>query len=138
MKTISIETILNRVNQTRANSAWSRGVKLYAADILNNIIDEGQTDFIIGDDGFLRQNSWTIHCLSHGFDMWVSISRGSSYMIFNRDIAERLCTPSEFRRAEKNGFFRANSREDWLDCQGRALYQARNLILDAIKAEIAA
>ena len=75
-------------------------------------------------------------CSRFPFEDWKSYSRTGCSLIYNQDIAKRLCTPSEYKRAEKNEFFRANSREDWLDCQGRALYQAGEMIKAAIREEI--
>ena len=56
-----------------------------------------------------------------------------SALIYNGDIAERLCTPSEFK-AKKQGDLPPNSSEEWLDCQARALSQAsRRVIREAKK-----
>ena len=56
-------------------------------------------------------------------DDWNAFSWGGSSLIYDYDIAERLCTPSELKRT-KNGERKPNAREDWLDTQARALYQA--------------
>ena len=48
-------------------------------------------------------------------------------LIYNEDIAERLCTPSELKKT-RHGERRPNAREEWLDTQARALFQAYNLI----------
>lgn len=45
----------------------------------------------------------------------------------------RLCTPSELRRTH-NGERRPNSREEWLDTQARALYQAARRVKRHIAA----
>lgn len=59
----------------------------------------------------------------NGADGWSDYSWGGSALIYNEDIALRLCTPSELKRTA-NGSKRPNAREEWLDVQARALYQA--------------
>ena len=48
-------------------------------------------------------------------------------MIYDGDIAERLCCPSELKKT-RNGERRPNSREEWLDVQARALRQASYMV----------
>jgi hypothetical protein len=54
----------------------------------------------------------------------------NQYEYNNEDIAERLCTPSELKKT-RHGDRKPNSREEWLDVQARALYQASNRIKHA-------
>ena len=65
--------------------------------------------------------------LLNGASDWSQYSWGGCSLIYDGDIAERLCTPSELKKT-RNGERRPNSREDWLDVQARALYQASNSI----------
>ena len=51
-------------------------------------------------------------------------------IIYDSDIAERLCTPSELKKT-RNGERKPNSREEWLDVQARALRQAFSRIYTA-------
>lgn len=96
-----------------ARSAWERGVKAYALDLLAEA-DEAR--------------EITREVLLHGARDWLEYSEGGSALIYNEDIAARLCTPSELART-RNGKRRPNSREGWLDVQARALAQAAALIL---------
>ena len=113
-------------------SAWSQGVSVYAAEIINELFSEKT---ILDADQIKK--TWMGGLLVHNnFQDWISYSNGGLSLIYNEDIAERLCTPSEFKRAEKNCFLRANSREDWLECQGRALYQAAERVKDAIREQL--
>ena len=133
MKYITKSSIISKAC-TMERSAWSRGVSVYAAELINELFSEKT---ILDADQIKK--TWIGHLLVHNnFQDWISYSRGGCSLIYNEDIAERLCTPSELKRAEKNGYFRANSREDWLDCQGRALYQAAERIKAAILAALAA
>lgn len=58
---------------------------------------------------------------------WKEFSKGGFSLIYNEDIAKRLCSPSELKKVE-NGRRNPNSREDWLDVQARALSQAASLV----------
>ena len=59
----------------------------------------------------------------NGAQDWNKYSWGGSSLIYDGDIAERLCTPSELKKT-RNGERRPNGREEWLDTQARALHQA--------------
>ena len=57
--------------------------------------------------------------------LWIGqkYSYGGCSLIYDSQIAERLCTPSEFKKKD-GGRLAPNSKESWLDVQTRALYQA--------------
>ena len=59
---------------------------------------------------------------------------GGCSLIYNGDIAERLCTPSELKKT-RNGERRPNDREMWLDTQTRALRQAWFQIMRAAEGK---
>lgn len=90
-----------------ARSAWGRGVQAYAIEIVNEL------DAVISLDDISNEYS----------KAWVD-SYGGSFLIYDEDIARRLCTPSELKRT-KNGEKQLNPRETWLSVQARAIYQAR-------------
>lgn len=71
--------------------------------------------------------------LLNGVSDWHEYSWGGCALIYEGDIAEALCTPSELKRRDY-GRLRPNSREEWLDVQARALYQAYNSIVRIVKA----
>lgn len=52
--------------------------------------------------------------------------------MYDGDIAERLCTPSELRKT-RGGELNPNCRESWLDVQARALYRAACVVVNACK-----
>ena len=115
MKTNTELTAL--VTATPARSAWMRGVKAYALEMIEGV--EG--DFPV-------QAS-----LLNGARTWKEFSEGGCALIYDADIAERLCSPSEYRKT-RDGERAPNSRETWLDCQARALGQAATLIASALKS----
>lgn len=97
-------------------SAWKKGVDLYAAELREFLEENGLTA--------------THENLLNGARNWREYSYGGSALIYDGDIAERLCCPSELKR-KKCGELPPNSRETWLDVQARALYQAARLALRA-------
>ena len=139
MKTvIDLNTILSKVAQKvcTGRSAWNRGVALYAMDLVKDMIEENETGFLKVVDGKVK-GGYTVSILNQHFDMWISFSRGGCSLIYDQDIAERLCTASELKRTD-NGMKEPSRRESWLDVQGRALYQAAFLVKEAIREELAA
>ena len=62
-------------------------------------------------------------CDEHGVKSYLTVNT----IIYDEDIAKRVCTPSELKKT-RNGERRPNSSEEWLDTQARALYQAASLV----------
>jgi len=92
-------------------SAWQKGVEKYAEEMTNEIPDA------TAEKGLLN-----------GAADWRDWVYGGCGLVYNADIAERLCTPSELRRT-RNGERRPNRRETWLDVEARAARQAAHLVL---------
>jgi hypothetical protein len=72
--------------------------------------------------------------LLNGASNWDQYSWGGCSLICDRDIAIRLCTPSELKKT-RNGERRPNDREMWLDTQTRALRQAWFQIMRAAEGK---
>lgn len=68
----------------------------------------------------------------NGADSWIQYSWGGCSLIYDGDIAERLCSPSELKKT-RNGERKPNGNEEWLDTQARALYQASLQVASALK-----
>jgi hypothetical protein len=83
-------------------------------------------------DGELASVSDPKKELLNGAANWREYSYGGCALIYDADIAERLCSPSEYRKT-REGQRAPNSRETWLDVQARALGQAATLIASALK-----
>ena len=99
-------------------SAWDKGVTIYALELLEEYAERAAYEG--------RQAANTAEFkewLKNGASDWDQYSWGGSSLIYNSDIAERLCCPSELKKT-RNGERRPNSREEWLDTQARALRQA--------------
>lgn len=99
-------------------SAWDKGVTIYALELLEEYAERAAYEG--------RQAANTAEFkewLKNGASDWDQYSWDGFSLIYNSDIAKRLCCPSELKKT-RNGERRPNSREEWLDTQARALRQA--------------
>lgn len=106
-------------------SAWDKGVTIYALELLEEYAERAAYEG--------RQAANTAEFkewLKNGASDWDQYSWGGSSLIYNSDIAERLCCPSELKKT-RNGERRPNSHEEWLDTQARALRQAASRLTRA-------
>lgn len=115
-------TIIAELNTRKDRSAWNKGVTEYATELAESL------------DNWDKQpeNVAELHeMMLNGADDWNAYSWGGSSLIYNQDIAERLCSPSELKRVtNKNGLRDyPNSREHWLDVQSCALNQASRRVI---------
>lgn len=109
--------LLNAIENEKARSAWDKAVLLYAYELVEGLeVEEIPQDLTERKELFLN-----------GSRDWIQYSWGGSSLIYDTEIAERTCTPSELKKT-KGGENRPNSREEWLDVQARALHQAFNKI----------
>ena len=127
MKT-KFQTIQSKI-ETKASerSAWARGVKDYAIELMENLENNPSLIDEFNDGMPIREKD-----LLSGASDWVKYSYGGCSCIYNQDIAKRLCTPSELKKTHQ-GKRNPNAREDWMQCQARALEQACRLVLSATK-----
>jgi len=109
--------IATLIQSEKPRSAWSKAVQTYALEMLEEL-----------------ESDYTAANLLNGAENWEAYSYGGSSLIYDTDIAERLCSPSELKKT-RNGERQPNAKETWLDCQARALSQAARLI--ARKARVA-
>ena len=121
----NINTLTARIESTNPRSAWSAGVKLYALELLEGL-QEGIEQGWIDDNDILSPNLLD-RALLNGASSWSEYSWGGCSLIYNGEIAERLCTASELKQT-RNGERKPNKREEWLDTQARALHQAASII----------
>jgi hypothetical protein len=122
----NFKELKKRVEEYRTASAWSRGVKAYALDLLDRL-EEGIEGSWFSDENILSPNLLKKELLNGAMD-WLEYSEGGCSLVYDGDIAKRLCTPSELKR-KKGGRLQPNSRETWIELQARALYQAAGLIM---------
>ena len=112
------ESIKSAIRNEKARSAWEKGVMLYALEIIETIEERAEYE------GRKPYNETELKDYAlNGAQDWDQASWGGSYLIYNGDIAERLCNASELKKT-RNGERKPNANEEWLDTQARALYQA--------------
>ena len=107
--------LLEKINESKAHSAWQNGVKTYATMMVDTF-DTMPNDAI----------ELKAMCLN-GANDFEQASYGGNFLIYDSDICETLCSPSEIKRT-RHGERNPNSRETWLDVQARAVFQAYALL----------
>lgn len=111
-------------------SAWKKGVKQYAIELVETVQEAIEGGWY--DPSDLDAPKVLRKIMLNGATDWKEYSWGGSSLIYDGDIAERLCSPSELKNT-RNGERRPNAVEQWLDVQARALYQASELAAKAIE-----
>jgi hypothetical protein len=104
------QEIIDDIESIKTRSAWQTAVKTYALELLDGMEGEFSADTLL-----------------NGAENWESYSYGGISLMYDADIAKRVCSPSELKR-KRGGELNPNSKESWLDCQARALSQAALLI----------
>ena len=103
-------------------SAWSRAIHTYAVELVESL----DADSDLSNENMLRK------ALLNGAGDWQQYSEGGCSLVYDADIAERLCSASELKRC-KGGERQPNARENWIECQARALSQASALVRRAYR-----
>ena len=110
--------LLARVQATPAGrSAWSKGIHAYAVELVESLAESDD----LSNERLLEK------AMLNGAGDWQQYSEGGCALVYDADIAERLCSPSGLKRC-KGGERQPNASETWLDCQARALSQAASLV----------
>ena len=109
--------IYNLLTQEKPRSAWSRGVNNIAIDMVSEILENSNANDA---PHFYRVDDFARHF--YGVSLREAVD-GGCFLIYDYDIAENFCTPSELKRV-KNGERNPNSRETWFDVMYRGAYQA--------------
>ena len=117
---MTVENIRKELKNRKCRSAWDKGVNEYALELIENI-DDNETP--------------TKEMLLNGARTWNQFSWGGCSLIYDYDIAERLCCPSELKKT-RNGERKPNSCEEWLDVQARALNQGCKRILTLARKDV--
>lgn len=118
------------ITATPARSAWARGVRAYAEELCGSLRGAVAYATETGTPSPLADRETVRAALLNGARDWSEYSWGGCALIYDGDIAARVCTPSELRRTH-GGQRDPNPRDTWLDVQARALYQAGAVVLDA-------
>ena len=117
-----MQKIRERLAATKPRSAWDKGVKKIAGDLLDRY-----EEIIRYWEGSDPVPPLTEKIVLNSANSWRQYCYGGCAMITNTQIARTLCTPSELRRTDF-GRKAPNARESWMDVQVRAHVQAWALI----------
>lgn len=120
---LTFEKMNAALKARKDRSAWQKGITLYAFELVQELQEWAKYEGRNPEPG-AECKLWILN----GANDWNGYSWGGSSLIYNEDIAERLCCPSELKKT-RNGERRPNSREEWLDVQARALHQAASRVL---------
>lgn len=126
----NIEKLYQSIESEKQRSAWDKGVTQYALEMVEQLGEQINGGYFEELD--LTEPKKVRAALLNGAANWSQYSWGGCSLIYDSDIAERLCNPSELKKT-RNGERRPNSREEWLDTQARALFQAANRVCRHIR-----
>lgn len=126
----TLDAVETALKGRKDRSAWNKGVTVYALELLEDLREAVEGGYFYPDD--LAAPKLLRKALLNGASDWNEYSWGGSSLIYDSDIARRLCSPSELRKT-REGERRPNAREEWLDCQARALFQAANRVERTIR-----
>lgn len=126
----NIEKLYQSIESEKQRSAWDKGVTQYALEMVEQLGEQINGGYFEELD--LTESKKVRAALLNGAADWSQYSWGGCSLIYDSDIAERLCSPSELKKT-RNGERRPNSREEWLDTQARALFQAANRVCRHIR-----
>ena len=119
------EATLENLKAVKCRSAWNKGVKEYAYMLLDNIFSYSDYKSITNFKSLHEE-------LLNGKGNWYQFSWEGDAFIYGKNIAETLYSPSKLKKC-KNGMLRPNKKEQWLDVQAHALFQAENLIKSCVE-----
>jgi hypothetical protein len=118
------------LNGRKCRSAWDRGVMQYAEELTAELDEHMRSGYITQEQLATADGRKT--ALLNGAKDWNQYSYGGGALIYDYEIAERLCNQSELKKT-RGGERNPNSRETWLDCQARALGQAAARVREAVR-----
>lgn len=119
-KVVKIAEISAEIKKISMRSAWGKGVQAWALSVLEKT------------EGSFQSAEALEEALLNGAKDWRHFCEGGNALIYNQDIAERFCTPSELRKTA-GGLKDPNARESWMDAQCRAAFQAWCLISETFE-----
>lgn len=119
-RAIGYSVLRHKIEERPARSAWGRGVKEYALEMVDHLEEYNDGDI---PHTMENLNAW----LLNGARDWKQASEGGSWLITNEEIAQRLCSPAELKKVA-GGRRQPNKRETWIDVQARALHQAAQMV----------
>lgn len=112
-----INIIRKALKERKGRSAWDKAITVYALEILDNVEKSPENRKLLEKQ------------LLNGAENWHQYSQDGCSLIYDEDIAKRICTPSELKRTQ-NGRWNFRKGISWLTLQGYLLEAATYLIFD--------
>lgn len=119
----NLTNIENNILATNPRSAWNKGVKAYALDLLANFYDWSKCNEREGEELPTLDEVTALN----GAKDWSAWAYGGCGLVYDVYICNRLCTKSEQKRY-KGGQIVPTPASTWLDLEARAVRQAWGLI----------
>ena len=124
----NIQEVITVVEARKERSAWSRGVKAYALEMLESFEDWREWN---------EENGESVPELDertalNGASDWSAWAYGGCGLVYDAYIAERLCTPSELKKLHGGARVPAGAAT-WCDIEARAAWQAWRMIAEAVR-----
>ena len=127
MENVYTKELRKLVKEIPNTSAWKRGVKEYTDELLDNLEERAQSyERLPKNERELKE--W----LLNGAMDWEDYSYGGCSLIYDSQIAERLCTPSELKKKD-GGRLAPSSHDNWFNEQAKALNYAYLRIKDKFR-----
>ena len=115
--------LVEYVGTLPVRSAWNRAVKAYALELLDSVeVEEIENAPQYGNDRTGR-TSGLRPVLINGARTWLEYSEGGCSLVYDDEIAERCCSPSQYQRSNEGRKVMLRGRS-WLEVQAWALNQA--------------
>ena len=124
----NIKRVTNEVNNTKTRSAWNKGVKAYALELLGQFEEWSEYNEQNGE----RVPELDERTALNGASDWDAWAFGGCGLCYDAYIAERLCTPSELRKT-KGGIYPPTGANSWLLVESHAMRQAWRMIAEAVR-----
>lgn len=100
MKVDILKYIRKELESRKGRSSWDKGVIVYALELLEGLQEAIDNDYFNPSD--LESPKLIRRALLNGAYDWSTYSWSGGSLIYDQDIASRLCTPYELKRT-KNG-----------------------------------
>ena len=124
----NIQAVVNEVEKVKTRSAWDKGVKAYASNILAQFEGWRRFNESQGADAPELDERTALN----GASDWRAWAYGGCGLVYDSFIAERLCTPSELRKLDGGARVPAGAAT-WCDIEARAARQAWRMIAEAVR-----
>jgi hypothetical protein len=125
----NIQAISEAIEARKERSAWNKGVKVYAFEMLESFEEWSK---------YNEENGESVPELDertalNGASNWSVWAYGGCGLCYDYAIAERLCTPSELKKLRGGARVPAGAAT-WCDIEARAAWQAWRMIAEAVRA----